>query len=366
MCFEKNLSIFLHCVDSRLEEDGNWYARFHIGPFLPNSRLQIGTRIRRSLLNDFVQTYIIAVELEGAIHEFSRLTGINEPVLDLLFQFRKITFYAPSIKFRKRIIVPFFFSGPGTFYAKDILWPIGIKCKNTKDPLSTLSPGAILKGRFLIQKDCGPNLVKKVGQFVQLSKFFSSKYFNKKFPKYYPWLSLGFSLRSVERSGFRIECIEFSNKKNEVLIFEIFTNGTISPRYALYEATLILTYKFSIIVNVIVTKKRYININQANFRKKFSFFLNKKDVKNQKRFKQTFYSIFDIGFSYFQEPFGIDLENLTLSKARYYEFQNLGFQTLGQLLERLTSDFYSLPYPLEKQRQQAFFRLGIFSLFNFL
>jgi DNA-directed RNA polymerase subunit alpha len=78
---EQDLPLFLHCVDSRLEENGNWYSRFHIGPFRLGSGLQIGTRLRRSLLNDLSQTSIIAVELEGVVHEFSRQPGIQEPVL---------------------------------------------------------------------------------------------------------------------------------------------------------------------------------------------------------------------------------------------------------------------------------------------
>jgi hypothetical protein len=64
-----------------------------------------------------------------------------------------------------------------------------------------------------------------VGQPVYLEEFFSSKCFNKKFPTRYPWFSVGFSLNSVERVGFRIERIEFSDQKNEILIFEILING---------------------------------------------------------------------------------------------------------------------------------------------
>jgi hypothetical protein len=30
---EESSSLFLHCVDSRLEENGSWYSRFHLGPF---------------------------------------------------------------------------------------------------------------------------------------------------------------------------------------------------------------------------------------------------------------------------------------------------------------------------------------------
>ena len=107
--FERSSSLFLHCVDSRFEENGSWHSRFHLGPFFPNSRLQVGTRLRRSLLNDFVQTFVVAVELDGAVHEFSRVPGVKESVLDLLFQFRKITFYAPFINFQEIVVVPFLF-----------------------------------------------------------------------------------------------------------------------------------------------------------------------------------------------------------------------------------------------------------------
>jgi DNA-directed RNA polymerase subunit alpha len=101
--------IFLHCVDSRLEENGRWYARLHLGPFSPGSRIQVGNRLRRSLLNDLATTCPVAIELEGVVHEFTRLPGIQESTLDLLFQFRKIILSAPFLKLGERVIVPFLF-----------------------------------------------------------------------------------------------------------------------------------------------------------------------------------------------------------------------------------------------------------------
>jgi DNA-directed RNA polymerase alpha subunit len=196
-----------------------------------------------------------------------------------------------------------------------------------------------------------------VGQPIHLEEFFSSKHFNKKFPTFYPWFSVGFSLSSVERVGFRIERIEFSDQKNEILIFEILTNGSISPRCALHEAALILTCEFSAIANVTLPTKHYTDVDPRNFCKKFSSFSNERVMLPNRRFGQTLYSIFDVGLSRFQEPFGLDVGNLTLRKESYSEFQDLGFQTLGHLLERLASDFYSFPYLLEQQRRQAFSRL---------
>jgi hypothetical protein len=107
--------IFLHCVDSRLEENGSWYSRLHLGPFTPGTSLQIGNRLRRSLLNDLAATSPVAVELEGVVHEFTRLPGVQESVLDLLFQFRKLTLSAPFLKLGEIMMVPFLFLGQVIF-----------------------------------------------------------------------------------------------------------------------------------------------------------------------------------------------------------------------------------------------------------
>lgn len=169
---KKDNALFLHCVDSRLEENGRWYSRFHIGPFYRGSRLQIGTRLRRSLLNDLTQTSIIAVKLEGVIHEFSRLSGVHENTLDLLFQFRKVVLDAPYLKINEVIIIPFIFFGPGIFYAKDISWPNRICCRNPKTYLVTLSPGAIIRGRLIIKKNCPLNLSVSPKSLINLGKTF--------------------------------------------------------------------------------------------------------------------------------------------------------------------------------------------------
>jgi DNA-directed RNA polymerase subunit alpha len=253
---KKDNVLFLHCVDSRLEENGRWYSRFHIGPFCRGSRLQIGTRLRRSLLNDLTQTLIIAVKLEGAIHEFSRLSGVHENTLDLLFQFRKVVLDAPYLKINEMVTIPFIFFGPGIFYAKNISWPNRVYCRNPKTYLVTLSPGAIIRGRLIIKKGYPLNLRVDKKNLINLGKTFPVE--EEKIFSPYPWLSLGYQNSLMKRVGFRIESLEILSQQNEILIFEIFTNGRISPRQALREASFMLAYKFSSIAYIITPfiKKR--------------------------------------------------------------------------------------------------------------
>nr|BBI28659.1 fusion protein of alpha subunit of RNA polymerase and ribosomal protein S9 [Dinophyceae sp. MRD-151] len=379
--FEPNhLSLFLHCVDSRLEENGSWYSRLHLGPFRSGSRLQVGARLRRSLLSDLDQISIVAIKLEGAIHEFSRLPGVRESILDILFQFRKLVLQAPFLKLGKTVIVSFLFSGSGLFFAKDIFFPEGIRCRNPEVLLVSLSPGAILRGHLLICKNQALDSSAKIDQTIHFGEPWSREFFRgtipivKKFQRLpiSPWLSLGFQAKTIERVGFRIEPIGPLNKKREILIFEILTNGRVSPRQALREASILLVSKFLNVVQRTIPNSqntRLLSIEKKSTRKRFFSFLDNYFI-GQKQILSTekdFYNLCKIGFSRFCEPLGIDLRNLDLAKERYRELRNLGFKTLGQLLERLAFEDNIFSPLLKKQRQLALFQLGLFPfLFIFM
>jgi len=89
-----------------------------MGTFTPGSRLQIGTRLRRSLNNDLASVFIARIEVEGRANEFRRVMGMYDPILDLIFQFRKVALYRPWLKLGETIVLPIFFFGSGTFFCK--------------------------------------------------------------------------------------------------------------------------------------------------------------------------------------------------------------------------------------------------------
>lgn len=362
----KDRILYLHCVDSRLEENGSWFSRFHIGPFYRGSRLQVGTRLRRSLLNDLAQTSIIAVKLDGAQHEFSRLSGIHESTLDVLFQFRKIAINAPFMQMGETIVIPFFFHGPGIFYSKDIPWPNKIKCRNPIIYLVSLSPGSVIRGRILIKKNLNLNLnYKNLLNFGKTLPFEHTTTLKKQsLRNKFPWIRLGYPIRRIKRVGFRIESLEPLNRQNEILIIEIVTNGRLSPRIALREASLRLTHKFSSLASLILPllqKNKYISKNNKHI---FQIYSDKKfneKFKKVLKLKRKNISNLPRGSSYLSNPFTLDLGNLDLSRERYSELQNFGLTSVDQLLERLAFESYCFSPLLKKQRQESLFYLGFFS-----
>jgi small subunit ribosomal protein S9 len=98
------------------------------------------------------------------------------------------------------------------------------------------------------------------------------------------------------------------------------------------------------------TRKRFFSLLSRQFEKKESFLTLDK----------SFYNFYNIGFSRFCEPLGLDLRNLDLTKERYRELRGLGFQTIGQILERLAFETNIFSPLLKKQRQIALFRFGLF------
>lgn len=367
--------LFLHCVESRLEENGTWYSRFHLGPFSIGSSLQVGTRLRRSLLNDISQTSIVAIELDGAFHEFSRLPGVSEgTVLDILLNFQKVALHAPFLKNGEILVISFFFSGPGLFYAKDIPWPNALECKNPGIILVSLSSSAKLCGRLLLLKhNAWSSFQTTIGKPLRLNNVWIAKArYQNEIQQFstYPWLSIGFPNMPVERVGFRIESVGPLNQQGEILILEILTNGSISPRQALRDASILLVHKFSAIADVILPlspTRKYSKIKNFFFEGKNDLFFNEfsnKQVLGEIS-KQKLYNFLDMSFSSFREPIGLDLGNLELAKEDYDELRKLGFQTLGQLLERLMFDSKLFSPGLKRQRQRALFRLGFYSILGF-
>jgi DNA-directed RNA polymerase alpha subunit len=174
----------------------------------------------------------------------------------------------------------------------------------------------------------------------------------------------------VERVGFRIDSVGPLSQQSEILILEILTNGNISPRQALRDASILLVHKFSTIADVILPlspTSKYSKVKNFFFEGKNDLFFNEfsnKQVLGEIS-KQTLYNFFDMSFSSFREPIGLDLGNLELVKEDYDELRKLGFQTLGQLLERLIFDSKIFSPSLKKQRQRALFRLGFFFILSF-
>ena len=345
---------FLHCVDSHLERGVTWHSLYNLGPFGQSSGIQTSTRLRRSLLKNLRQTLVAAIEMGGAQNEFSRILGVYDNVLDLLFRFRKISLHAACLRLGETLIVPFLFFGPGNFHTKDILLPVGIQCTNQNVLLTTISQGNMMRGHLLICKRNEQDLARKKGDEYNIYKcqVLEDKLFSIKYEKYdvCRFLGLGFKMIPVGRVGFRIELIKSRHENDERVILEIITNSGTSPRQALENSTKLLVNQF-----IIISERRTIRLRGreiSNFNKPQNVVRN----FSKRGFPFCFYTR---GTS-FREPLGLDLRNLDLKTERHNELKNFGFSSIGQILETFSSGTSAIPPFVKKQTRRALFQRGFY------
>src|SRR5689334_5089851 len=74
---------------TQTSERGN-RATFTMEPLYPGYGMTVGNALRRVLLSSLPGAAIIAVNFEGATHEFSTLPYIKEDVVDILLNLKQV------------------------------------------------------------------------------------------------------------------------------------------------------------------------------------------------------------------------------------------------------------------------------------
>ena len=270
----------LSCVESKIINPTFYYGRFILGNFTKGQSLTVANSLRRSLLSQLIGISFCFAEIQGASHEYQSLPGVQESVLDILLNLRKIILKSRLELFNTQLAY-INVKGPGVVRARDLKLPHFICAVDPNQYIANLSFNGVLKIKLLI--NCGktyliqnpnsfeyrnqinilkrrswfdvgyqmetPNLINfKKLQPVENSKlnktpsFTAQKFLNNSDEKigYFPIDSI---FAPVLRVNYSIEAIESSTKiKNrlfskEKIIMEIWTNGSIDPRQAIHRTT---------------------------------------------------------------------------------------------------------------------------------
>nr|YP_010187993.1 RNA polymerase alpha subunit [Mazus omeiensis]QZJ45908.1 RNA polymerase alpha subunit [Mazus omeiensis] len=203
------------CVESRIDSKRLYYARFILSPLMKGQADTIGIAMRRALLGELEGTCITRVKSENVPHEYSTITGIQESVHEILINFKEIVLRSnlygncdASICFR----------GPGYVTAQDIILPPYVEIVDNTQHIASLTEPMDLCIGLEIQKNRG-YLIKMPHSFQYGS---------------YPIDAVFMPVRNVNHS---IHSYGNGNEKQEILFLEIWTNGSLTPKEALHEAS---------------------------------------------------------------------------------------------------------------------------------
>lgn len=204
------------------------YAKFIAQPFERGFATTVGNALRRCLLSSIEGAAVTAVHIEGVLHEFSSLSGVNEDTTDILLNLRQLPLKIASdeAKFLSVDIL-----GPRVVKAGDLAGDPAIEICDPQLPIATLNEEGRLKMQVQISRGRG---------YVTADKNFDEA-------MGIGWIPIDSVHSPVRRVNYRVEAARVGRATDyERLILEIWTNGTMLPEEGLSLAAMLLRDHLSI------------------------------------------------------------------------------------------------------------------------
>lgn len=227
---------FFSYIESRVQEKGELYARFHLGIFLAGQALTVANALRRTLLAEIPGVVVTTVQIEGVHHEFATLPGVQENVLNIVLNLKKMVLTLKQTDFetiaqqRQELVACLNISGPSQVTAADIKFPAGITPVWPDHPIATLGSTGTLKMNVGIQciDPVKQNQTSKAPTNIRVD---TQKLLLNTAPN--PVKQVNYGIRQVE-----------GGTGQEYISLEIWTDGSLDPKYALDYALEKLTRMF--------------------------------------------------------------------------------------------------------------------------
>nr|YP_009662383.1 RNA polymerase alpha subunit [Tiarella polyphylla]QCU47578.1 RNA polymerase alpha subunit [Tiarella polyphylla]QCU47661.1 RNA polymerase alpha subunit [Tiarella polyphylla]QCU47744.1 RNA polymerase alpha subunit [Tiarella polyphylla]QCU47827.1 RNA polymerase alpha subunit [Tiarella polyphylla] len=203
------------CVESRADSKRLYYGRFILSPLMKGQADTIGIAMRRALLGEIEGTCITRAKSEKIPHEYSTIVGIQESVHEILINLKEVVLRSNLYGTRNASICV---SGPGYVTAQDIISPPSVEIVDNTQHIASLTEPIDLCIGLQIEKNRGYR-IKTPNNFQDGS---------------YPIDAVFMPVRNANHS---IHSYGNGNEKQEILFLEIWTNGSLTPKEALHEAS---------------------------------------------------------------------------------------------------------------------------------
>jgi len=218
----------LECDESTYTDT---YGKFIAAPFERGYGVTLGNSLRRVLLSSIEGSAVSAVKILGVSHEFSTIPGILEDVPEIILNIKSLVINSHS-KIPKTIYLKA--DKKGEVKAKDIEADETIEIINPELHIATLTKDTKLSIEMEDSRGRG----------------YMPAELNKKEDKVAGFIPVDSIFTPVKKINYFVENTRVGQRTDyDKLIFEIWTNGSISPKDALLYASNILQRHLDIFVN---------------------------------------------------------------------------------------------------------------------
>ena len=294
------------------EDQKENYAKIVAEPLEKGFGITVGNALRRVLLTALPGTSVYAVEVEGAVHEFTALDGIEEDLTQIILNLKDLVLKSNTIG-EAEYVVNVDVKGPKALTGGDLDCPTGVEVVNKNLVICNIAEKGHLRMTLHIRNGRG----------------FATSEENKAYPLPIHSIATDSNYSPIDRVNYKVEGTRVGHdSRYDKLTLEVWTNGAITPVDSIALATKILMNYLS---------------NFLDLNKNFDELGLTKDpeVKKEETFENV--SIEDLDFSVRSsnclKRAGITTvaELTEKTESEMMKVRNLGKKSLKEVKEKLAS-----------------------------
>ena len=210
-------------------------AKIIVEPFERGFGHTLGNAIRRVLLSSMPGAAIVEAEIEGVLHEYTSIEGVQEDVVDILLNLKDVAILMHS---REEAELSLSKKGPGPVTAGDIECDHDIEVVNPDFVIANLTQSGEIRAFLKVVLGRGYKPAEKQDPFEEQTRPIGR-------------LQIDASFSPVRKVTYSVESARVEQRTDlDKLVVEIETNGTIDPEEAIRRAGTILQNQLEVFLDL--------------------------------------------------------------------------------------------------------------------
>ncbi len=230
-----NANEFLIPTQIKVEQSGHNRAKVVLEPFERGFGHTLGNSLRRILLSSMPGAAVTEVEIDGVLHEYTTVEGVQEDVIEILLNLKDLSI---SLEDKDDACLILQKSGEGDVLASDIDGMAGVHIVNPDHKIATLTKKGALNMRIWVRRGRGYEAA-NVREYQTEEQTPIGR------------LRLDATYSPVNRVSYVVEAARVEQRTNlDKLVLDIQTDGSIEPEEAIRRSATILQNQLSAFVDL--------------------------------------------------------------------------------------------------------------------
>lgn len=231
----RTVNEFLTPKNIQVQEISKTRAKVTLEPLERGFGYTLGNTLRRILLSSMPGCAVVEAQIEGVLHEYSAIEGVQEDVIEILLNLKGL---AVKVHSGDEVRLTLNKTGPGAVTAGDLELPQDVEVVDPEFHIATLNDGGSLVMELKIARGRGYEPAD-----TRLSDEDETRAIGV--------LQLDATYSPIRRVAYNVEAARVEQRTDlDKLVIDLETNGAIDPEEAIRRAATILQQQLAVFVDL--------------------------------------------------------------------------------------------------------------------